>query len=65
MYVVIFKFGKYFLGVERDTFNTNYLLRQFVSTVLALGRKNLDLDDILFEVGVNNFWFNWRSNKPR
>lgn len=43
---IFFKFGKYFLGVERDTFNTNYLLRQFVSTVLALGRKNLDLDDI-------------------
>lgn len=44
--IIFFKFGKYFMGVDRDTFNTNYLLRQYVSTVLALGRKNLDLDDI-------------------
>ncbi len=43
---IFFKFGKYYLGVHRDTFNANFLLRQYVATVLSLSRKNLDLGDI-------------------
>lgn len=44
--IVYFKFGKYFIGVDRTEWNADYLLRQYVSTCLALGRKNLDLGDI-------------------
>lgn len=44
--VIYFKFGKLYLGVDRNAFNTMYELKQIVSTILALGRKNLDLDQI-------------------
>lgn len=44
--LVFFKFGKYYLGVDRDTWNSNYLLKQYVATMLALNRKNLDLEDM-------------------
>ena len=43
---IFFKFGKIFMGVNRDAFNMNYLVKQYVATALALGRKTLDLDDI-------------------
>ncbi len=44
--VIYFKFGRLYLGVDRNAFMTMYTLRQFVATTLALGRKNLDLDQI-------------------
>lgn len=44
--VIYFKFGKLYLGVDRQAFDTIYTLRQFVATVLALGRKNIDIDQI-------------------
>ena len=39
---IFFKYGKVFLGVSREDFETNILLRQFVATILLTGRKNLD-----------------------
>lgn len=44
--VIYFKFGQLYLGVDRDEFNRVYELRQLVSTILALGRKNLILQQI-------------------
>lgn len=44
--IIFFKFGKYYLGVNRKAFESNYLLRQYVATTLALGRKNLEISDI-------------------
>lgn len=44
--VIYFKYGRVYLGVDRAAFMTNYTLRQFVATTLALGRKMLDIDQI-------------------
>lgn len=44
--VIYFKFGQVYLGVDRDKFNSIYELKQFVATILALGRKNLILNQI-------------------
>lgn len=44
--VIYFKFGQLYLGVNRDRFNSIYELKQFVATILALGRKNLVLSQI-------------------
>ena len=41
---VYFKFGTMFIGVMRSRFDENYLLRQYVATVLALGKKGLNLE---------------------
>lgn len=39
--VIFFKFGKLYLGVSRDDFNTCLQVREIVSTILALGKKNI------------------------
>lgn len=44
--IIFFKFGKQYLGVKRDAFNMYFELRQFVATILALGRKNLEMEHI-------------------
>lgn len=44
--VIYFHFGKVYLGVDRKNFEGVYELRQLVATILALGRKNLELDHI-------------------
>ena len=42
----IYPYFLMYLGVDRDTWNSNYLLKQYVATMLALNRKNLDLEDM-------------------
>jgi hypothetical protein len=43
---VYFKFGQIFIGVDRKEFENNYLLRQFVSTVLELQKRGLNREAI-------------------
>jgi hypothetical protein len=43
---IYFKYGKVYLGVARNAFNTMYELRQFVATILQLQRKLLDISYI-------------------
>lgn len=40
----IFKYGSTFLGVKKDKFNQNSVLRMFVSTILATGKRSMDAD---------------------
>ena len=43
---IYFKFGKVFLGVDRNAFNSIFELRQFVCSILLLKRKKLSLEYI-------------------
>lgn len=43
---IYFKFGKLYLGVDLEAFQTMYTLKQLVATILDLGRKGLDLAQI-------------------
>jgi hypothetical protein len=41
-----FKFGQIYISVDREAFNTKYLLRQFLATTLEVGKKNMDIEEI-------------------
>jgi hypothetical protein len=40
--VIFFKFGKFYLGADRDEFISNMLLRQYIASCLIFNRKQLD-----------------------
>lgn len=42
----VFKFGSCYLGVDKEKFNVNSVLRMFVSTILATNRRSIDPDYI-------------------
>lgn len=41
-----FKFGSIYIGVERKRLEDNYLLRQYIASVLSLNKKGLTADSI-------------------
>lgn len=41
-----FKFGTFYLGVEKDRFNQDIKLRELIGTIFMLNRRNLSLDFI-------------------
>lgn len=43
---IYFKFGKIYIQVEKEAFDNYYNLRNFIYTVMACKKKNLDVDDI-------------------
>lgn len=42
----LFKFGSVFLGVDKKAFNENQVLRMFVATILACGKRTMDMNYI-------------------
>lgn len=44
--MIFFKFGKLYCAVDRERFNSNYLLRQYVATMLLVSKKGLDREMI-------------------
>jgi len=41
---IFFKFGTFFISVDREVFEVNYLLRQYVATMMAMGRRGVNPD---------------------
>lgn len=42
----IFKFGSVYLGVDKKAFESNPVLRMFVATIIASGKRTIDMDYI-------------------
>lgn len=42
----VFKFGSVYLGVDKDAFNKNRVLQQFVATTLATQKRSMDMNYI-------------------
>lgn len=43
---IFFKFGTFFVAVDRARFDANYLLRQYVATLLSMSKKNINPETV-------------------